>query len=64
MEVFGGKKGDKILFERYRGYAKENDQIPITQNVPLHVASVSKTLTAMAVLKLVEAGKIKLHQKK
>ena len=65
-ELSGGflvAKGDKILFERYRGYAKENDQIPITQNVPLHVASVSKTLTAMAVLKLVEAGKIKLHQK-
>lgn len=56
-------KGDKILFEKYRGYARENEQIPITQNVPLHVASVSKTLTAMAVLKLVEAGKIKLHQK-
>lgn len=65
-ELSGGflvAKGDKILFEKYRGYAKENDQIPITKNVPLHVASVSKTLTAMAVLKLVEAGKIKLHQK-
>ncbi len=65
-ELSGGflvAKGDKILFERYRGYAKENDQTPITKNVPLHVASVSKTLTAMVVLKLVEAGKIKLHQK-
>lgn len=56
-------KGDQIIFEKYRGYAREHDQIPITENVPLHVASVSKTLTAMAVLKLVEAGKIKLHQK-
>lgn len=65
-ELSGGflvAKGDRILFERYRGYAKENDQIPITKDVPLHVASVSKTLTAMAVLKLVEAGKLKLHQK-
>ena len=33
------------------------------KNTPLHVASVSKTLTAMAILKLVEVGKLKLHQK-
>ena len=56
-------KGDEILFENYRGFARENNQIPIDKNVALHVASISKTLTAMAVLKLVEAGKIKLHQK-
>lgn len=56
-------KGDEILFENYRGFARENNQVPINKDVPLHVASISKTLTAMAVLKLVEAGKIKLHQK-
>ena len=56
-------KGDKILFEKYRGFAKENEQVPIDKNTPLHVASVSKTLTAMAILKLVEVGKLKLHQK-
>ncbi len=56
-------KGDHILFESYRGYAHENNETPIGKNVPLHVASVSKTLTAMAVLKLVESGEIKLHQK-
>jgi CubicO group peptidase (beta-lactamase class C family) len=33
--------------------------MPIDKNTPLHVASVSKTLTAMAMMKL-EAGKIKL----
>jgi len=53
-------KGDKILLEDYRGFAQENQQQPITKNTPLHVASVSKTLTAMAVMKLVEAGKVKL----
>lgn len=56
-------KGDQILFENYRGFAREGEQQPIGKNMPLHVASVSKTLTAMAVLKLVEAGKIRLHQK-
>ncbi len=54
-------KGDKIIFEKYRGFAKENEQMPIDENTPLHVASVSKTMTAMAVLKLVEAGKLKLE---
>lgn len=53
-------KGDDILFEQYRGYGREGGQMPIGKDTPLHVASVSKTLTAMAVMKLVEAGKIKL----
>lgn len=53
-------KGDDILYENYRGFAREGNQNPIDKNTPLHVASVSKTLTAMAMLKLVEAGKINL----
>lgn len=56
-------KGDKILIEKYRGFGKENNQMPINENTPLHVASVSKTMTAMATLKLVEAGKLKLDDK-
>lgn len=53
-------KGDQIVYENYRGFGREGNQMPINKNTPLHVASVSKTLTAMAMLKLVEAGKIKL----
>lgn len=53
-------KGDDILYENYRGFAREGNQKAIDKNTPLHVASVSKTLTAMAMLKLVEAGKINL----
>lgn len=53
-------KGDKILLEEYRGFAQENNRQPINKNTPLHVASVSKTLTAMAVMKLVEARKLNL----
>ncbi|WP_332453421.1 serine hydrolase domain-containing protein [Chryseobacterium aquaticum] len=53
-------KGNDILFENYRGFAREGNQNTIDKNTPLHVASVSKTLTAMAMLKLVETGKIKL----
>jgi CubicO group peptidase (beta-lactamase class C family) len=54
-------KGNKIIFEKYRGFGREGKQMPIDENTPLHVASVSKTMTAMAVLKLVEAGKLKLE---
>ena len=62
-DLWGGflvAKGDKILYEKYRGYAIDNGVKPISDDVPLHVASISKTLTAMATLKLVEAGRLKL----
>ena len=54
-------KGDEVLYEGYRGFAQGNDQKPINDTIALHVASISKSLTAMAALKLVEAGKIQLH---
>ncbi|UMQ40986.1 beta-lactamase family protein [Chryseobacterium sp. Y16C] len=53
-------KGDEILYENYRGFGREGNQMPIGKNTPLHVASVSKTMTAMAMMKLIEAGRIKL----
>lgn len=53
-------KGDDIIYENYRGFAREGNQNKIDKNTPLHVASVSKTLTAMAMLKLIEAGKVKM----
>ncbi len=62
-DLWGGflvAKGDKILYEDYRGFAQDNKQKPIDKNTAPHVASVSKTLTAMAMMKLVEAGKLNL----
>ncbi len=62
-DLWGGfivAKGDKILYEGYRGFAQGNKQEPINDTVALHVASISKTITAMATLKLVEASKINL----
>ncbi len=46
-------KGDDILYENYRGFGREGNQMPIDKNTALHVASVSKTLTAMAMMKLI-----------
>ncbi|MFH6999442.1 serine hydrolase domain-containing protein [Flavobacterium sp. FlaQc-57] len=56
-------RNGQIIFERYNGYANKNEDTKITANTPLHIASVSKVLTATAVLKLVNAGKIDLDQK-
>ena len=54
--------GDEILLEKYKGFARENKQIPINAETPLHLASISKPITAMAILKLVEAKKLHLDQ--
>ncbi len=62
-DLWGGflvVKGDKILYENYRGFSQDNKQNPIDKNTSLHVASISKTLTAMAMMKLIEAGKLNL----
>lgn len=53
-------KGNQIIFEKYRGYGQPGETDPITKNTPMQIASVSKPITAMAILKLVEAGKLKL----
>lgn len=49
-----------ILFERYSGWADREKQIPIDANTSFHVASVSKTFTAAAVLKLAQENKLDL----
>ncbi|MGE6355435.1 serine hydrolase domain-containing protein [Flavobacterium sp. NPDC079362] len=56
-------RNGQIIFERYNGYANKNEGTTITASTPLHIASVSKVLTATAVLKLVNAGKLDLDQK-
>lgn len=53
----------QIIYEKYNGYADKENNILNSADTPLHIASVSKVLTAAAVLKLVEAGKIELDQK-
>ena len=52
----------KIIFEDYQGFSNKKEDEKITKNTALHLASVSKVITAAAILKLVEADKIKLDQ--
>lgn len=56
-------KNGQIIFEKYEGFANFRDKTPITSDTPIHIASVSKVLTATAILKLVNAKRIDLDQK-
>lgn len=56
-------KNGQIIFEKYDGYANFSDKKLITKSTPLHIASVSKVITATAILKLVNAKRIELDQK-
>lgn len=53
------KKGN-IIFEAYNGMGNVAKKDLINQHSAFHLASVSKTFTAMATLKLAEQGKLKL----
>jgi len=54
-------KNDSVIFERYRGFENlRTHQPPMGEHSAFHLASVSKTFTAMVVLKLMEGGKIVL----
>ncbi len=56
-------KNGQIIYENYMGYANKRTDEGITASTPLHIASVSKVLTATATLLLVDGKKLKLDQK-
>lgn len=57
--VVVAKKGN-IVFEAYNGGRHLKGSEPMSDSVSLHIASVSKTFTAMAVLKLWQDGKLNI----
>ena len=56
-------KNGQVIYEKYQGIANRENELPITKNTPIHIASVSKVLTATAVLLLIDKKKIDLDQK-
>ena len=50
--------GDQVV--HVRGYGEAKDGVPVTGQTQFRIASLSKSFTALAVLQLVEAGKIEL----
>jgi len=53
------KKG-RVIFEAYHGFFNLNKKDSLTPHSAFHLASISKTFTAMATLKLVQMGKLGL----
>lgn len=53
-------RGDSILFARGYGLADVEGGVPVTPSTAFRLASVTKQFTAVAVLTLVEAGKLRL----
>lgn len=53
-------KNGEILLEDYRGYSNPVTKDTITPSTRFHLASVSKTFTGMAILKLWEENKLNL----
>lgn len=58
-EFLVAKKGE-IIYEKYAGFSNFSTKDSLNATSALHLASVSKTFTAMAVLKLWEEGKLQI----
>ena len=56
-------KNGRVLYEDYKGYANVKTGKKIDASTPIHLASVSKVLTATAILRLVQQDNIMLDQK-
>ncbi len=55
-------KGGNIVFEKYKGSGHVGRMDTINNLTSFHIASVSKTITAMAVLKLWQDGKLDINE--
>jgi CubicO group peptidase (beta-lactamase class C family) len=53
-------RGDRVLFSHAYGLADRNRRIPNTIRTRFRIGSMNKMFTAVAILQLVEAGKVKL----
>jgi CubicO group peptidase (beta-lactamase class C family) len=51
-------QGDQVIFSQGYGFSREGE--PVTPQTPFYIGSLSKSFTALAVMQLVEAGKVDL----
>ncbi|MEL1244357.1 serine hydrolase domain-containing protein [Flavobacterium sp. DGU11] len=56
-------KNGEIIFEHYGGFSNSKAKTEISSDTPIHLASVSKVLTAALVLKLIDGKQLDLDQK-
>jgi CubicO group peptidase (beta-lactamase class C family) len=55
-------KNGQVIFQRYLGIANHEKNIKIGRETPIHVASISKVITSIAILRLVQNNTLKLEQ--
>jgi len=53
--------GDEVTWSGQYGFADIKNNIPVSENTPFVIASISKLITGTAIMQLVEAGKIDLE---
>jgi len=53
-------KGDKLVWAKQYGWADVENKIPMTEDTIQNIGSISKTITATAIMQLWEKGKFKL----
>ena len=53
-------KNGAVIYEKYMGLVDLRKKEPMTDSTPLHIASTSKTFTAIAILRLVQENKLSL----
>ena len=54
-------KNGQILFEKYSGYSNYSKKEKITASSSIHLASISKVMTATIILRLIDAKKLTLE---
>ena len=54
-------KNGEIILEDYQGFYNRSTRQPVDSQTSFHLASISKTFTATAILHLYEQGKINLN---
>lgn len=55
-------KNGKIVYERYKGMANHQFDKAIDKHTPLHVASISKVVTALIICKLADSNRVVLDK--
>jgi CubicO group peptidase (beta-lactamase class C family) len=55
-------KNGKIFYEKYKGYSNYQSKTKMNPNSPLHLASVSKVATSIAILRLSDQKKLYLDE--
>lgn len=58
--ILVAKRG-AVIYEKYVGYTDLRTRTPLTDSTPLHIASTGKTFTGMAILRMVQEGKLGLN---